>query len=187
MTGEASNHASALGNKLEPLDRARQMLSGKGTNPDAPAIAQRSSSIGRTPPVTPPGRCGSPGSPYFTGSPHSRGSPHVKKIIAPASAVDDVMEKWGRPRAHSLSRRERERISLPAWKEEGDESITQPAPKLEDRRRAVSMTAAIPDAGADRTRAASMPEPWRPDRQRWHFEVRTRYGCHGMGFAFDED
>lgn len=49
------------------------------------------------------------------------------------------MEKFGRPRARSLSRSDR--ISLPAWKEESDD-VPPPAPKIEDRRRTVSMSAA---------------------------------------------
>lgn len=113
------------------------------SNPDFPCAVHRPS-IGRTPPVTPPGRSASPCSPHVGGSPHgsaSGGSPHAagKGVAAPASVVDDVMEKFGRPRARSLSRSDR--ISLPAWKEENDE-VPPPAPKIEDRRRTVSMSAA---------------------------------------------
>lgn len=51
------------------------------SNPDLPCTAHRAQqamSMGRTPPVTPPGRCGSPGSPRS-----SSGSPHAK--VAPTS------------------------------------------------------------------------------------------------------
>lgn len=113
------------------------------SNPDFPCAVHRPA-VGRTPPVTPPGRSASPCSPHVGGSPHgstSGGSPNAagKGVAAPASVVDDVMEKFGRPRARSLSRSDR--MSLPAWKEEGDE-IPPPAPKIEDRRRTVSMSAA---------------------------------------------
>lgn len=115
------------------------------SNPDFPCAVHRPS-LGRTPPATPPGRSASPcSSQHVAGSPHSSasgGSPHAagKGVAAPASVVDDVMEKFGRPRARSLSRSDR-RMSLPAWKEESDEG-PPPAPMMDDRRRALSMSAA---------------------------------------------
>ena len=60
-------------------------------------------------------------------------------IAAPASAVDPVMETFGRPRAHSLTRRGRQ-MSLPEWKE-GNEYEDDDSLGMEDRRRTVSMSA----------------------------------------------
>lgn len=55
--------------------------------------------------------------------------------------MDDVAERFGRPRAHSLSRRD---ISLPAWEEEDAEGgaafPTSGPSRLEDHRRTVSMS-----------------------------------------------
>lgn len=55
--------------------------------------------------------------------------------------MDDVAERFGRPRAHSLSRRD---MSLPAWEEEdaeGGGALTSSEPsRLEERRRTVSMS-----------------------------------------------
>lgn len=60
--------------------------------------------------------------------------------------MDDVAEKFGRPRAKSLSRHD---IFLPAWKEEdalecaATAAALEPPPgalRLEDRRRTVSMS-----------------------------------------------
>lgn len=80
-------------------------------------------------------------------------------------AVDEVMEKFGRPRANSLHRRrERERRnSLPAWEEEDNEGNL--SPYLEDRPRALSL---FGDAsgirfsgtvgGEDRGRSVSLPD-----------------------------
>ncbi|CAM9168599.1 unnamed protein product [Ectocarpus sp. 12 AP-2014] len=56
----------------------------------------------------------------------------AKGITAPTTAVDDVVEKFGRPRARSLSRRD---LSLPALEEEAPEIV-----RLEDRRRSMSMS-----------------------------------------------
>lgn len=158
--------------KLGPLKNSRPTLTTIGTNPDTPTLAHRSSSIGRTPPITPPGRCTSPGSPHWSSSPHSGGSPRVGRIAAPATAVDDVMQKWGRPRAHSLSRREREKVSLPVWEEEGDECGVIPPPNLEDRRRSVSMSEALLDSRSDRYRALSAPDSFNLVRHQGDTEVR---------------
>lgn len=174
MAGQASSDLRSREDTLGPLKSTRQVLPGDGSNSDLPPPLLKSSSFGRTPPVTPPGRCSSPSSPRLAHSPHSTGSSHMKGIAAPATAVDNVMERWGRPRAHSLSRRERERVSLPAWEEEGDEAGIPLPQKFEDRRRAVSMSAMIPDAGPDRTRAASMPNIWRLERVAQ--DVDVRYG-----------
>lgn len=62
-------------------------------------------------------------------------------VAAPASAVDDVMEKFGRPRARSLSRHDR-RMSLPAWEEESDDGLPEAVEPLKERRRTMSMSAA---------------------------------------------
>lgn len=54
--------------------------------------------------------------------------------------MDDIAEKFGRPRARSLSRHD---LSLPAWEEEDTEGAalksSEPS-RLEDRRRTVSMS-----------------------------------------------
>ncbi|CAM9769385.1 unnamed protein product [Ectocarpus fasciculatus] len=88
-----------------------------------------------TPPPTPPSAC----SPYRSvseGGSSEMFSPHShslrKGITAPTTAVDDVVEKFGRPRARSLSRHD---LSLPALEEEAPEIL-----RLEDRRRTVSMS-----------------------------------------------
>lgn len=59
------------------------------------------------------------------------------------------MEMFGRPRARSLSMRDRN-LSLPAWEEE-DDDVAQAAPVMEERRRTVSMSAA---EGARLTKAS---------------------------------
>lgn len=61
-------------------------------------------------------------------------------MAAPASAVDEVAEMFGRPRAHSLSRNVRH-MSLMEW-DEGNEDEEMPDSAMEDRRRTVSMSAA---------------------------------------------
>lgn len=58
--------------------------------------------------------------------------------------MDDIAEKFGRTRAHSLSRHD---LSLPAWKEDDEDEGVLPEegtePSLLDiRRRAVSMSMA---------------------------------------------
>ncbi|CAN0171723.1 unnamed protein product [Scytosiphon promiscuus] len=103
-----------------------------------------------TPPPTPPSACSpclsAPEGAADMASPRGRG----KGIIAPTTAVDDIAEKFGRPRAKSLSRHD---ISLPAWEEEGARegaaaaaaaSLDPPprALRLQDRRRTVSMSVA---------------------------------------------
>ncbi|CAM9260685.1 unnamed protein product [Hapterophycus canaliculatus] len=72
---------------------------------------------------------------------------HRRGMIAPTTAVDDVAQRFGRPRAKSLSRHD---ISLPAWEEEdavegAGAAALEPPPRplrLEDRRRTVSMSVA---------------------------------------------
>lgn len=66
----------------------------------------------------------------------------IQGIAAPATAVDDIAEKFGRTRAHSLSRHD---LSLPAWREDDEHEGALPEegsePSLLDvRRRAVSMS-----------------------------------------------
>lgn len=82
-------------------------------------------------------------------------------IAAPTSAVDDVAEKFGRPRARSLSL-SRHDLSLPSWAEDDDEdaeggaaaaalpSSEPPRPRLKDRRRTVSMSVAEEYRGSSR-------------------------------------
>ncbi|CAM9713007.1 unnamed protein product [Laminaria digitata] len=115
--------------------------------------------MGRTPPGTPPAGLTSPCSPHAPHSVHSEGSvdsggsPHGsvgKGVAAPTTAVDDIAEKFGRPRAHSFSRQDRQ-TSLPALDEEGDSLSAYGM--MEDRRRAVSMPAVIE------------PRRWRPSKQ----------------------
>lgn len=70
-----------------------------------------------------------------------------KGIAAPTSAVDDIAEKFGRPRARSLSRHD---LSLPPWAEdeddEGGEALpTSEPPRLKDRRRTLSMSSVAED------------------------------------------
>lgn len=76
---------------------------------------------------------------------HFAPPPHLLSLLegiaAPTSVVDDVAERFGRPRAHSLSRRD---MSLPAWEEEdaeGGAALPSSGPsRLEDRRRTMSMS-----------------------------------------------
>lgn len=57
--------------------------------------------------------------------------------------MDDIAEKFGRPRARSLSRHD---LSLPAWAEDEDAEGADPPSseplRLKDRRRTVSMSVA---------------------------------------------
>ncbi len=72
----------------------------------------------------------------------------MEGIAAPATAVDDIAEKFGRTRAHSLSRHDLS-LSLPAWKEDDEDEVQGALPEegsepslLDIRRRAVSMSVA---------------------------------------------
>lgn len=74
---------------------------------------------------------------------HKYTKPSIQSCVALTNeqAVDDIMEKFGRSRARSLSRRDSEkRNSLPAWEEEGEEGNM---PCLEERRRSVSMSVEV--------------------------------------------
>ena len=71
-------------------------------------------------------------------------------MAAPTTAIDDIAEKFGRPRAHSFSRQDRH-TSLPALDEEGDGLSSNGF--MDDRRRAVSMS------------AVDEPRWWRPSRE----------------------
>eukprot|EP00903_Cladosiphon_okamuranus_P010283 g9734.t2 len=111
-----------------------------GTSTSLPGTSSR---YRHTPPATPRT---SPSSPSLSASegPAENTSPHSvgKGIAAPASAVDDIAEKFGRPRARSLSRHD---LSLSPWAEdedgEGGAALpTSPPPRLKDRRRTVSMS-----------------------------------------------
>ena len=70
-------------------------------------------------------------------------------IAAPTRAVDDIAEKFGRPRARSLSRHDLP-LSLPPWAEDEDAEgaalpSSGPPPRLVDRRRTVSMSSVTED------------------------------------------
>ncbi|CAM9365550.1 unnamed protein product [Ectocarpus sp. 4 AP-2014] len=140
----------------ESRKNATDMLSDPVTKPSAAGTPSRH--FKPTPPPTPPSACSpyrsvSEGGSSETFSPHSlrkarcgRNRHHspvstrrktklfffAKGITAPTTAVDDVVEKFGRPRARSLSRRD---LSLPALEEEAPEIV-----RLEDRRRTMSMS-----------------------------------------------
>ncbi|CBN80112.1 EsV-1-7 [Ectocarpus siliculosus] len=115
----------------ESRKNATDMLGDLVTKPSAAGTPSRH--YKPTPPPTPPSAC----SPYRSvseGGSSETCSPHSlrKGITAPTTAVDDVVEKFGRPRARSLSRRD---LSLPPLEEEAPEIV-----RLEDRRRTVSMS-----------------------------------------------
>lgn len=88
-------------------------------------------------------------SPQPAAGPRLAVSRFLEGITAPTSVVDDVAEKFGRPRARSLSRHD---LSLPAWAEDEDAegpALQSSEPlRLKDRRRTVSMSVAEEYRGA---------------------------------------
>lgn len=76
-------------------------------------------------------------------------------VAAPTTAVDDIAERFGRPRAHSFSRQDRH-ASLPALNEEDDGLSAYGM--MEDRKRAVSMSAMSSSMVVE-------PRRWRPSKE----------------------